>query len=69
MPHPCIPNWNDGGDQLHQCHSTSSTKTTCKKKSITAQDIDKTDGARLKCLDCYPGAKGKPGPDNTVLIG
>lgn len=69
MVHPCIPDYSGEGNELHACHSASSRKTVCKKKSITADDIDKTDGATLMCRDCYADAKGKVGPDNLVKIG
>lgn len=68
MVHPCIPDYEGGGEELHACHSASSNKTVCKKKSITAEDVDKTDGAISMCRDCYPGDKGATTPDHLVDI-
>jgi len=69
MVHPCIPDFEDSGDELHACHSTSSTKTLCKKKSITADDVDRTDGATKLCRDCYPNDRTPTGTSKEVDVG
>jgi hypothetical protein len=68
MVHPCIPDYDEGGVELHACHSPSSKKTLCKKKNISAGDVDKTDGAEQLCRDCYPGGKTDVTPDHLVDI-
>ena len=67
MVHPCIPDWGDGGVELHACRSKSSTKTLCNNKHIAPDDIDQTAGAQAVCLDCYPD-RNRAGVENLVPI-
>lgn len=67
MVHPCIPDWDEGGVELHACHSKSSTKTLCNKKRIAPDDIDQTAGAQQVCLDCY-GDVNRTEVDNLINI-
>jgi hypothetical protein len=70
MVHPCIPDYEGGGVELelHACHSTTSSRTLCKKKAITADDIDRTDGATLLCRDCYANDRSPQGDHKDVPI-
>ena len=69
MVHPCIPNYENAAElELHACHSTASTQTLCKKRTITADDIDRTDGATLLCRDCYANGKSAQGNHKDVPI-
>lgn len=68
MVHPCIPDFEGGGVELHACHSTSSTMTLCKKKTIRSDDVDRTDGATKLCRDCYPNDRTPTGKSKDVDI-
>ena len=69
MVHPCIPDWDDGGNELHAANNRNSPRTKCLKKTISPGDVDQTEGAEFVCVDCYPRGKTAVGGLNLVPIG
>ena len=68
MVHPCIPDYEGSGHELHLCHSTSAKRTVCKKKKLEPEDIDKSDGIDSMCPDCFPFPRTEPGNNDPVPI-